>query len=223
MRELRQVVDASYFDWLNLAATFVFGLSGGLAAVRARLDLFGVLVLAAAVGLAGGVMRDVLIGVPPETFRDSRYLAAAGASGVVCFFARPLVERLHRPALVFDAIGLSLFCVTGVSKGLILGLGLAQAVVLGAITGVGGGMVRDVLLRKVPVVLRRELYAIPALTGAAVVAIAHEAGVANRYWLLGGAALCFVMRLAGLHFTIDVPIAPSERHGSGGPDEEHEG
>src|SRR5215210_4749707 len=107
---------------LNLAGTFVFGLSGGLAAVRARFDLFGVLVLAAVVGLAGGITRDVLIGVPPETFRDGRYLAAAGVAGVACFFARATIERLQRAVLVFDAIGLSLFCVTGASKALSLGL-----------------------------------------------------------------------------------------------------
>src|SRR3954447_13688745 len=119
---------------LNLAGTFVFGLSGGLAAVRARLDLFGVLVLAAVVGLAGGITRDVLIGVPPETFRDGRYLAAVGAAGVVCILAGATLERWRRAVLVFDAVGLSLFCVTGASKALTFGLGPVQAVILGAIT-----------------------------------------------------------------------------------------
>src|SRR5690348_3621577 len=98
---------------LNLAGTFVFGLSGGLAAVRATLDLFGVVVLAAVVGLAGGVIRDVLIGTPPATFRDWRYLAAAAAAGLVCFLARPALERIQRTVLIFDAAGLGLFCVTG--------------------------------------------------------------------------------------------------------------
>src|SRR5687768_15196882 len=84
---------------LNLAGTFVFGLSGALAAVRARLDIFGVIVLAAVVGLAGGITRDLLIGVAPATFRDWRYLAAAGAAGLVCFFARPALERVQRGVL----------------------------------------------------------------------------------------------------------------------------
>src|SRR3954466_12787725 len=95
---------------LNLAGTFVFGLSGGLAAVRAKLDLFGVVVLAAGVGLAGGITRDLLIGTPPATFRDWRYLAAAGAAGLTCFFARPALERMLRSVLIFDAVGLGLFC-----------------------------------------------------------------------------------------------------------------
>lgn len=197
--------------WLNLAATFVFGISGGLAAVRARLDLFGVVVLAAVVGLAGGITRDVLIGVPPETFRDSRYLVAASAAGVVCFFGRATLERLHRAVLLFDAVGLSLFCVTGASKALALGLGPVQAVVLGAITGIGGGILRDVLLREVPIVLRSDLYAIPALAGAAVVAIAHEAGSTSGIYALVGAAVCLLVRLIGLRHGINVPIAPSER------------
>ena len=209
--EVTHTVDTSFILTLNVAATFVFGLSGGLAAVRARLDLFGVLVLAAVVGLAGGITRDVLIGVPPETFRDWRYLAAAGVAGVVCFFARATVERLHRAVLVFDAIGLSLFCVTGASKALAFSLGPAQAIILGAITGIGGGILRDVLLREVPTVLRSELYAIPALGGAAVVAIAHYAGSDSGFYALAGAILCLAVRLIGLRYRVSIPIAPSER------------
>src|SRR5690349_22468437 len=96
---------------LNLVGTFVFGLSGGLAAVRARLDVFGVTVLAAVVGLAGGIVRDLLIGTPPATFRDWRYLAAVGAAAAVCFFAGTAVERVQRSVLFFDAMGLAVFCV----------------------------------------------------------------------------------------------------------------
>jgi uncharacterized membrane protein YeiH len=209
--ELTDAVDTNLILWLNLAATFVFGLSGGLAAVRARLDLFGVLVLPAVVGLAGGITRDVLIGVPPETFRDGRYLAAAAAAGVVCFFARAAIERLYRSVLFFDAIGLSLFCVTGASKALTFGLGPAQAIILGAITGIGGGIMRDVLLGEVPIVLRSELYAIPALGGAAVVAIAHEAGSDNGIYALVGAASCLLVRLMGVRYRINIPRAPSRR------------
>jgi uncharacterized membrane protein YeiH len=197
--------------WLNLIGTFVFGLSGGLAAVRARLDLFGVIVLAGVVGLAGGIVRDLLIGVPPATFRDSRYLAAVAAAGLVSFFARATVERLQRSVLVLDAIGLSVFCVTGASKALDFGLGPVQAVLLGAITGVGGGMVRDVLLSEIPFVLRRELYAVPALLGAAVVVIAYKAANLSPAFPLIGAAVCMAVRLVGLRYSLNVPTAPDER------------
>jgi uncharacterized membrane protein YeiH len=196
---------------LNLAGTFVFGLSGGLAAVRAKLDLFGVIVLAAVVGLAGGIIRDLLIGTPPATFRDWRYLAAVAAAGLVSFFARPALERIQRGVLVFDAIGLGLFCVTGASKALDFRLGPVQAVLLGAITGIGGGMLRDVLLREIPIVLRHELYAIPALLGAAVMVAAQKAGATSPVWPVLGAAVCVGVRLAGLRYGVNVPIAPSER------------
>jgi hypothetical protein len=116
---------------LNLAGTFVFGLSGGLAAVRAKLDLFGVVVLAAVVGLAGGIIRDVLIGTPPATFRDWRYLAAAAAAGVVCFFAGRVLERAERSVMIFDALGLGLFAVTGATKALQFGLGVCALHLLG--------------------------------------------------------------------------------------------
>jgi uncharacterized membrane protein YeiH len=211
MMNVAHAADTRFIVALDLAATFVFGLSGGLAAVRARLDIYGVLVLSAVVGLAGGITRDLLMGVPPETFRDGRYLAAVGAAGIVCFFANRILERVHRAVLLFDAIGLSLFCVTGASKALAFGLGPAQAIILGAITGTGGGLLRDVLLREVPTVLRNQLYAIPALGGAAVVAIAHSVGSDNGAYALVGAIVCLVVRLIGLRYQVNVPIAPSER------------
>ena len=194
---------------LNLAGTFVFGLSGGLAAVRAKLDLFGVVVLAIAVGLAGGITRDVLIGVPPATFRDWRYLAVAGGAGLVTFVASATVGRFGRSINVFDAGGLSLFCVTGAATALQHGVGPIEAIILGAVTGIGGGMLRDILLREVPVVLREGLYAVPALCGAAVVVGASEAGTHGLAYPIIGAAVCFSIRLIGLRWDINVPVAGS--------------
>jgi uncharacterized membrane protein YeiH len=194
---------------LNLAGTFVFGLSGGLAGVQARLDAFGVVVLAVVVGLAGGITRDLLIGVPPQTFRDWRYLAVAGGAGLVTFLGHGALERLERPVLVLDAAGLALFCVTGASTALDHRVGAVEAVVLGAITGVGGGVLRDILVREIPVVLRTGLYAIPALAGAAIVVGASEAGTHDLAVPLVGAAVCFLIRLAGIYFDLSVPQAPA--------------
>jgi uncharacterized membrane protein YeiH len=196
---------------LNLAGTFVFGLSGGLAAVRERLDLLGVVVLSAVVGLAGGITRDLLIGTPPATFRDWRYLAAAGGAGLVCYFGRPALERIQRSVLVFDAVGLGLFCVTGATKALDFGVGPVPAILLGAITGVGGGILRDVLLRDIPTVLRHDLYAIPALLGAGVLVVAQTGGSDSPAFPVLGAAVCVGVRLIGLKYGVSVPIAPSER------------
>jgi len=194
---------------LNLAGTFVFGLSGGLAGVQKRLDMFGVVVLAVVVGLAGGVTRDLLIGVPPQTFRDWRYVAVAGGAGLVTLLAHQVLQELERPILVLDAAGLALFCVTGASTALDYRMGAVEAVVLGAITGIGGGVLRDVLLGEIPVVLRTGLYAIPALVGAAIVVVASRSGTHNLVFPLLGAVVCFVIRLAGLHFDLNVPQAPS--------------
>jgi uncharacterized membrane protein YeiH len=210
--------DPTLLLWLNLVGTFVFGVSGGLAAVRARLDVFGVLMLAAVVGLAGGVVRDVLIGTPPETFRDWRYLAAVGAAGLGCFFAGPALDRIQPGVQIFDAMGLAVFCVSGASKALNFGLGPVQAVILGAITGIGGGMLRDVLLGETPTVLRHELYAIPALLGAGVVAGADAAGSLSPVFAVLGAWLCFVTRMIGVRYRIDAPTAPPARRRGRPPD-----
>jgi uncharacterized membrane protein YeiH len=212
--------DPTLILWLNLAGTFVFGLSGGLAAVRARLDFFGVIVLAGVVALAGGITRDLLIGTPPATFRDWRYLAAAGAAGLVSSFAAPRLERLNRPVQIFDALGLAVFCVTGATTAVAFALGSVQATLLGAITGIGGGMLRDVLLGETPTVLRRELYAVPALLGAAVVTAADQAGSTSPVFPLLGAGLCFAIRIVGLRRGIDVPSAPPGRRGEPPPDDE---
>jgi uncharacterized membrane protein YeiH len=200
---------------LNLAGTFVFGISGGLAAVRARLDLFGIVVLAAVVGLAGGIIRDLLIGTPPATFRDWRYLAVTASAGVLCFFASAALERVPRSVLVFDAVGLGLFCVTGATKALDFGVGPLPAVLLGAITGIGGGMLRDVLLREVPPVLQSDLYAVPALLGATVLVVAQAGGSTSPVFPVLAVVTCVMVRLIGIRYGISIPVAPRERRRTG--------
>lgn len=199
---------------LSLAGTFVFGLSGGLAAVRAHLDVVGVVALAVVVGLAGGMTRDVLIGVAPQAFRDWRYLAVAGAAGALTFVGHATLSRLERPVLVLDAAGLALFCATGASTALEHRVPPLGAVVLGAITGVGGGVLRDVLLREIPVVLRSGLYAIPALVGATVVVVASESGVDHFSVPILGAAVCFAIRVAGVYLNLNVPTARPRSDGA---------
>ena len=190
---------------LNLAGTFVFGLSGGIAGVRHRLDVFGVVVLAIAVGMAGGIVRDLLIGRPPETFRDWHYLAAAGAAGLMTFVAPHAIERSRRQLDVLDAAGLALFCVAGASAALDAGLPPVQAVVLGAITGIGGGMLRDILVNEIPEVLRGGLYAVPALLGASVVVAASEAGSQSTVFPLLGMVLCFAVRVVAVRRDVHLP------------------
>jgi uncharacterized membrane protein YeiH len=195
---------------LNLAGTFVFGLSGGIAGVRRRFDVFGVVVLAIAVGMAGGIVRDVLIGRPPETFRDWRYIAAASAAGVVTFLAPRSIERSQRLIDVLDAAGLSLFSAAGAATALAFRVPPFQAVVLGAITGIGGGMLRDILVNEIPGVLLGGLYAVPALLGATVVVVASKAGSQSSVFPLLGMALCFTLRLIGLRRDVNLPREPPD-------------
>ena len=197
---------------LDLLGVFVFALSGASLAVEKRLDLFGVLVLGVVTALGGGLLRDVLLGdTPPVALRESRYLVVALAAAVLVFVAAGRIHRIATPVLVFDAAGLGLFCVTGATKALDFGVGPVPATLLGAITGIGGGILRDVLLRDVPTVLRHELYAIPALLGAGVLVIAQEAGLDSPVVPVLGAAVCVGVRLLGLRYGVNVPIAPSER------------
>ena len=200
---------------LDLTGTFVFGLNGALTAMEAeQLDLVGVVSLGMITALGGGIVRDILIGsLPPATFRDWRYLAVAAASAVVAFLSRKFLKRLGHLINLLDAAGLSLFCVTGAAKAFAHGLGPLQSTILGAITGVGGGTIRDVVIRRVPTVLTSGLYAVPALVGAAITAVAlnfhfYDAGLA-----LAAASVCFAIRLVGLRYNLNVPTAQPGREG----------
>ena len=186
---------------LDLLGVFVFALSGGLAAVRKHFDVLGVLVLAAAAGLGGGILRDVLIGaVPPVGVSDWRLLGAAGAAGLITFFFHPRVSRIQRAVLTLDAVGLGLFTVAGTLKALQLGTTPLTAVIVGVLTGVGGGAVRDLLAGEVPRVLaQRELYAIPALIGATAYASASSADLTGPAVTWGCVVLVVVIRLLALY------------------------
>jgi len=192
---------------LDLAGTFAFGLNGALTAVRAvRLDIVGVISLGMVTALGGGIIRDILINaLPPATFRDWRYLSVAAGGGLVAFAAGRWWDRLMMPITVLDALGLSLFAVTGSSKALGYGLGVGQAVILGAITGVGGGTLRDVLIQRVPTVLTNGLYAIPALVAAAITVATTREGVYGVPAALGAAAACFVIRMVGVRYGLNAP------------------
>ncbi len=195
---------------LDLTGAFAFALNGSLTAIRvARLDVVGVITLGMITALGGGIIRDVLLGsLPPATFSDWRYLAVAAFGSLVAFTLGRRLDRWTNPILVLDAAGLSLFAVSGAVVAMELGVGFGQAVILGAITGVGGGTMRDVLIGRVPIVLRSELYAIPALVAALVVVTADTLGIYGVATAVGAAALCFVIRMLGVRFDLDAPRPP---------------
>lgn len=193
---------------LDLVGIFVFALTGALVAVRKELDLFAVLVLAGTTGLGGGFARDVLIGaVPPAALADWRYLLVPAAAGLVTFYFHPALGRLERVVTVLDAAGLALFCVTGALKALAFGLGPVPAALMGMLTGIGGGMLRDLLAGRVPLIFRGELYATPALVGAAIAVVGQEAGL--RTGLVAGPAalVCFGWRVIAVRRGWNAPRA----------------
>jgi uncharacterized membrane protein YeiH len=194
---------------LELTGTFVFGLNGALTAMDAEeLDLVGVVVLGAITALGGGIIRDILIGaLPPATFQDWRYLAVALGSAVAAFVTHRFLTRVLRSINLIDAAGLSLFCVTGTAVAYGHGLGPFQSTILGAITGVGGGTVRDIIIRRVPTVLTSGLYAVPALVGAAITAVALNYRFYNTGVSLVAALVCFAIRVAGLRYNLNMPVA----------------
>lgn len=193
---------------LDLVGTFIFALSGATAGVSRRLDLFGVLVLSFVAGNSGGIARDLLIGAtPPAAISDWRYLAASLLAGLVTFFWHPAVDRLRSPMLVFDGAGLALFCVSGARKALVFGLAPVTAALLGMLTGIGGGMARDVLLTEVPIVLRSDIYAVAALGGATVVVIGDALRLPFPATAATGAALCFGLRLLAIRRGWRLPTA----------------
>ncbi|WP_153394884.1 trimeric intracellular cation channel family protein [Ornithinicoccus halotolerans] len=203
---------------LELLGVFAFALSGGLVAVRRGLDLVGVVVLAWVAGLGGGIIRDVLIGdVPPVGISDWRLVAVAVAAGLLTFTAHGRVRvvaartrglrlgLVTRTVQALDAVGLAVFCVGGSVKALSLGVAPLPAVVVGVITAVGGGLLRDLLAGQVPEVLRRELYAVPALLGATGVVTAHAVGALTDLVLAGSVILVFVIRIVAVGLGLNAP------------------
>ncbi|MCY7402304.1 MAG: trimeric intracellular cation channel family protein [Nocardioides sp.] len=184
---------------LDLVGIFVFSVTGALVAVRKNLDLFAATVLAGVTGLGGGFLRDVLIGAtPPAALADWRYLLVPLAAGLLTFAFHPILGRLERVVTLFDAFGLALFCVTGALKAVDYGLGPLPAALLGMVTGIGGGIIRDVLAGRVPVIFEGVLYATPALAGAAVAVLLDRADLPLIVVAAAGFSTCLGWRLLAL-------------------------
>lgn len=199
---------------LDLLGTFAFALNGAFTAARvARLDIVGVITLGMITALGGGIIRDVLLDdVPPATFRDWRYLAVAAGGALIAFIFHKYLGRLTGPIELLDAVGLSVFAVTGASKAMEFGLGPVQAIILGTITGVGGGTLRDALVGKIPSVMSEGLYAIPALLAAAITVFALLADVYGLTAAIIAATVCWLVRVIGIYFKLNAPHPPGTKN-----------
>jgi uncharacterized membrane protein YeiH len=193
---------------LDLGGTFVFALSGGVAGVKNKLDIFGVLVLSFVAANAGGIARDVMIGATPvAALGDWRYIAVTLPAGLLTFYCYRFIDRLSSSVLIFDAAGLALYAVTGATKALAYHLDPIAAALLGMVTGIGGGVMRDVLVAEIPVVLRADFYAVAALVGAAVAVIGEVLSVPSAAAMTVGAILCFGLRFMAIRYGWRLPVA----------------
>jgi len=192
---------ANLLVWaLDLIGTFVFAISGAMLGARQGMDLFGVLVLAFVTAVFGGILRDLLIGaVPPAAVGSWYYLALAVTAGLLTFWSHELLSRLQQPVLFFDAAGLGIFAVAGTQKALDYGVNWPMAAVLGMISGIGGGMLRDLLAAQSPIVLRSDIYAVAALAAGLVVVAGSYLGLPATFVALAGAALCVFLRMMALY------------------------
>jgi uncharacterized membrane protein YeiH len=193
----------------DLGGTFVFALEGALIAIQARLDLLGIAVIGFVAALGGGIVRDVLIGAtPPAAIRDQRYPVVALSGALVAIIMGPVLHQAPPPIalIILDAAGLSLFAVAGLNKALVRGIGPIGVVIMGTLTAVGGGAVRDVLLAQVPVVLRSDFYATAAIIGCVVILIARRVGASMQVASGAGALACFVARLLGTFNAWHLPV-----------------
>jgi uncharacterized membrane protein YeiH len=190
---------------VDLVGIAVFAASGATAGVAKRLDLFGVVFVGFMAALGGGILRDVFVNVQPFAFVDWRYAAVAVVTSAAAFWLHPTVSRLRWTVLVLDAAGLGLFTVTGTLKALDAGVPPVGACIIGMITGIGGGLIRDLLTGEIPTVLRREIYAVAGLLGCASAATL-DALHTQRPVIIGLAAvLVFVLRMVALRRNWSAP------------------
>ncbi|MEA5080054.1 MAG: trimeric intracellular cation channel family protein [Dysgonamonadaceae bacterium] len=205
------------YYFLDIGGTFAFAISGATAAKQRGLDLFGICAVAFTVACGGGIIRDLSIGaIPPAGLSTWYYLATSLLAAMMTIGLYPLVRKLNRPVIFFDAIGLSMFAVTGAQKSLSFGHNAEVAVLLGIITAVGGGIIRDMLLTRIPVILEKEVYASAALIGALIVVLGDHFNWLTRDWISIIAMLvCFTLRMLALrnHWNLptfrDYPKSPS--------------
>ncbi|GAB3362117.1 trimeric intracellular cation channel family protein [Arachidicoccus ginsenosidivorans] len=191
---------------IDLGGTFAFAISGAIAAKVKGLDIFGILVVSFTVACGGGILRDISIGaIPPTGISDWRYLFVSLIAAAVAVGISPILKLLNRPVILFDALGLSLFAVTGAQKTLSYGHNYEVAVLLGILTAVGGGVIRDIFLNRIPVIFENEIYASAALLGALVVVTGNYLGISNQWTFPVGFLLCFTLRILALKYHWKLP------------------
>ncbi len=183
------LTESAALSWLDYAGVFVFAASGALLASRKNMDVFGMLVLALLPAVGGGTVRDLLLDVPVFWIEDNTYVFITMAAVVLVFTAQKLITQRERLLMWADAIGLAVFCVLGTAKATSVGTTMPVAVIMGVITAVVGGMLRDVVANEIPYILQREIYATAALAGAVSFVVLTMMGLSYAEWISISVAL----------------------------------
>ncbi|WP_430331355.1 trimeric intracellular cation channel family protein [Rhodococcus sp. ACT016] len=198
---------------LELVGIVAFAASGALVGVSKRFDIFGVCVVGVFTGIGGGIVRDVLLGIhPPTSLTSWPLFGTAAATSVIVFFVHSALGRLRREILVLDALGMGLFASTGAAIALEADAGPLASALIGATAAIGGGVLRDVLVNEVPLLLHRDLYAIPALVGAALVVVGSSVGMSHDASLVLGTVVATTLRLVAMwrRWSLPGPRMPRE-------------
>lgn len=203
---------------LDLFGVAVFAVSGSLAAGRKHMDVFGVAVLGLVTALGGGTLRDILLDAGPVFWIEDRlYLLVATAAALLTFFSVRVISIPWRGLLISDAFGLAVFMAVGTAKSLAVTDSPVIAMIMGVMTGVAGGMIRDVLSAEIPLILRKEIYATAALCGSLAYIVMMEFGLAATLSLLLSALITLLIRLAAIHYNFSLPVFKSrDKLGSSG-------
>ncbi|MFD2421434.1 trimeric intracellular cation channel family protein [Amycolatopsis pigmentata] len=206
---------------LEAIGIIALAITGAAEGVRARLDLFGVVVTATIMTLGGGIARDILLGVhPPLGLLTLWYLVACAVTAVLVFLCYPWLAKLKTVIQFADAIALGMFTITGASAAIQHGAPAYTAAAVGLANGVAGGAVVDMLLRRTPKVLREEIYALPSLGGGFLLALGYRTGIPRTEVTLGVVALIVAVRMLALRLNWHLPVGRHERHANPLPPEE---
>lgn len=205
---------STIYSFLDLLGTFVFALSGAVAARQRQLDVFGIFSIAFSVACGGGIIRDLCIGaVPPAGLTNWLYLLMVLGATILTIGLYRVVSFLNQPVLLFDALGLSVFAVAGARKAIAFGHNYEVAVLLGIVTAVGGGVIRDILLTRIPVILKKEIYASAAMVGAMIVVVGEYLRYPKEIVAIAAIVCCFGLRFLSLHFHWNLPSFGSKGSG----------
>ena len=193
-------------NFISILGSFTFAISGAIIAMRKKFDPFGVLIIGFVTAVGGGTLRDMLLsGKMVFWLEQTSYIYFALAGTVIAILFRSRIEHMNKPLLLFDAIGLGLYTITGVQIGLEFHLSLVNCVILGVMTGSFGGVIRDILVNEVPVIFMKEIYATVSILGAILYLVMSKLGVVNPVLQIVPVVAIIVLRLLVIYYKISLP------------------